>query len=157
MRDLPERYYARIASAANCTNTNAGTHYNYFEKGKPVTYSPVFDRGTWGGFVQAATDESGFNMLCPTLPGAGSAVEIAVGPTISPPTTPPNWMGCGSTDTWTWQYSSYNSLGQFPPQILTYSQTTPSSLLCAMYDHPNIGDAKVYSYRSAGSISDFTL
>ena len=146
----------RIASAANCANATEGEYYNYYGQGRPVAHSPSYDIGRWGGYVQAASSESGFQMVCPVLVGGGSAIEIAVGPTIFPPTVPPNLVGCESTDTSTWQYASYNSQGQFPPQVLTYSQTSPSALVCQMDNLPPFGDGKVFSYRTGATTSDFT-
>jgi len=143
--------YDRIAPESNCANATGGDHYNYVEPGAP-------GGNDWGGYVAAAGSESGFSMVCPVLAGGGSAIEIAVGPTISPPTMAGNLMGCESTDTSTWQYADYDSGYQFPPQVLTYSQTTPSELICQMQNLPPTGgDAKVFSYRTAADTSDFTL
>jgi hypothetical protein len=145
----------RIASAAYCSGYRDA--YRTF-------MTPTNGADTYGwGYVQAANSnvhpypgESGFDMWCPSLPGAGKAIEIAVGQAINPDIG----MQCGTTHMFepnqtlsvTWMNGK-----ELWPRVLTFNdQPFPAMLRCIMTGPTEQGgDAKIYSYRTANFNTQF--
>jgi hypothetical protein len=133
----------RIVSAAGCDQFPVAPAYSFY------------GGNTWSssGFVQVSGDEQDFRMVCGLPTGAARYVQIALGPHIDSANTT-DQMGCsiqGRNNSW--QYIGPRPVGQseFVPQMLTFTQTTPTNLICQVRNQPINGDAKIFSYRSSGN------
>lgn len=127
----------RISSAAACAQTPQSDSFTYFLGAPHVPYTSP-DPGQPGGFVEAYGGHAGFKMNCPMPSGAGSYVQIALGPAIGG-----KKMGCRASNGNTFTYVSGS---EWDWKDLVFPNS--GALVCAMQNDPSDGDGKVVSYRT---------
>ncbi len=125
----------RIVSSANCSESTVDSWSNRF--GLP--FIPYRQSGSWGGFVEQ--DHVGFSPTCPLPAGAGTRVQIALGPSLNPT----NLMGCRKASSNTWKRVKG---AEYAIKTVTFDADT---LVCGLQQDLEGGDAKILSYRTANS------